>query len=150
MHGIVVVEVVPQVLESNLTIIVISMVSFGYWLIQPSIKEAKKIPAIWGPVIQQNHDHAEVKEQEHRQDSPEPLARIEDVDRIRPQVRPSAQDHEASYQSSPPILFINCLSVFRFGKERILLLVVVIESCLPNVAHDDNKQQLDVIWHIRH
>ena len=46
MHGIVVVEVVPQVLESNLTIIVISMVSFGYWLIQPSIKEAKKIPAI--------------------------------------------------------------------------------------------------------
>jgi hypothetical protein len=61
MHGIVVVEVVPQVLESNLTIIVISMVSFGYWLIQPSIKEAKKIPAICRPVIQQNHDHAEVK-----------------------------------------------------------------------------------------
>ena len=46
--------------------------------------------------------------------------------------------------------YINCLSVFRFGKERILLLVVVIESCLPNVAHDDNKQQLDVVWHIRH
>jgi len=46
MNGIVVIEVVPQVLESNLTIIVISMVSFGYWLIQPSIKKAKKIPAI--------------------------------------------------------------------------------------------------------
>ena len=43
-------------------------------------------------MVQHDYNEAEIEKQEHRQDSPEPLTRVEDINRIWPQVRPSAKN----------------------------------------------------------
>ena len=106
-------------------------------------------------MIKQNDYETEVEEQQHRQHPPEPLARVEDIDRIRPQVRPRAENEEATYDSPPPIFFLKAqnesyskkilrtyvdfLSFDRVREEIVVILVVVVKSRSPNVAHYEHE-----------
>ena len=62
-------------------------------------------------MIEHDDYETEVEEYEHGEHSHQPLARVEHIDGVRSQVRPRAQNEEASNDSSPPISFLKNMSI---------------------------------------
>ena len=54
--------------------------------------------------------------------------------------RKKTQKNESTYVNFPGMIGIR--------EKVVLLFVVIIESCFPNIPHDENEKKLDVVRHI--
>jgi hypothetical protein len=85
-HSVVVVKVIPNILNCDLTVVIIGVVTSQNWGVESLIQISHQVSSILWPVVKHHDNEAKVNQAEHRDNSPESLAGVEHVHMIWPQV----------------------------------------------------------------
>ena len=86
------VEVVPNVLPGQLTIVIVGMMSLSNLLVQSGVEVSQDPSSVCRPMVHHGNDKTEVNEREHADDAPKSLHWGEEIHTSRSQVREGAQE----------------------------------------------------------